>query len=54
MKVTLSDKAAPASWGDDALLSNYADGFDIHLQGNADRADRIQQAARKISILGVS
>jgi PepB aminopeptidase len=53
MKVTLSDKAAPASWGDDALLSNYADGFDIHLQENAGRADRIQQAARKISILGI-
>ena len=54
MKITISDKSAPAEWGVNALLSNTADGFDIHLNASEDRLDKIQQAARKISALGVS
>ncbi len=54
MKITLSDKSAPTEWGDNALLSNTVDGFDIHLNASEDRLDKIQQAARKISALGVS
>jgi PepB aminopeptidase len=53
MKITLSDTAAPASWGEDALLSSSDEGFSIHLRPDEERLDRVQQAARKISLLGV-
>ena len=56
MHVSLSDKTAPAQWGENALLSTTAEGLDIHLavnQEQIDRTDRIQQAARKVSVMGV-
>ena len=53
MKVSISDKAAPPGWGEDALLTSNSDGFDIHLPKEDDRSAVIQQAARKISVLGV-
>lgn len=53
MKITLSDTAAPANWGADALLSSSDECFAIHLQSSEGRLKRIQQAARRISLLGV-
>ena len=53
MKIILSDTTAPANWGADALLSSNGEGFGIHLQPGEDRLERIQQAARRISLLGV-
>ncbi|MFT5115977.1 MAG: PepB aminopeptidase [Parasphingorhabdus sp.] len=53
MLVSLSDNPAPAQWGENALLSTIAEGFNIHLLAHQDREDRIQQAARKISVMGV-
>ena len=53
MKVSISDKTAPASWGENAMLASSGEGFDIHLPQDDDRSAIIQQAARKISVLGV-
>jgi len=53
MKITLSDTAAPGTWGADAMLSGNDAGFAIHLRPGDDRLDQIQQAARKISLLGL-
>jgi PepB aminopeptidase len=53
MKITLSDKAAAAIWGADATLSGNDEGFAIHLRPGEDRLDQIQQAARKLSLLGL-
>ena len=53
MKVSISSKSAPTSWGENALLASTSEGFDIHLPPDDDRSAAIQQAARKISVLGV-
>jgi PepB aminopeptidase len=53
MKVSISSKSAPTSWGENALLASSSEGFDIHLPPDDDRSAAIQQAARKISVLGV-
>ncbi len=56
MHVSLSNNTAPAQWGENALLSTTAEGLDIHLpvnQDQVDRTDRIQQAARRVSVMGV-
>ena len=53
MKITLSQKPAPAIWGEKAILSTNAGGFDIHLTPADVRLDTIQRAARKISAQGL-
>jgi len=53
MKVSISDKTAPVGWGENALLASNSEGFDIHLPIGEERSAVIQQAARKISVLGV-
>ena len=53
MEISLDHNPARADWGDDALLSASTGGFQIHLVAEQDRLDRIQRAARKISLLGI-
>lgn len=53
MEITLDRDPAPPAWGEDALLSSSNTGFCIHLAAARDPLARIQQAARKISALGV-
>ncbi|MCP4983884.1 MAG: aminopeptidase PepB [Gammaproteobacteria bacterium] len=53
MKVTITSETAASIWGANAILSNRADGFNIHLTSVENRLDTIQQAARKISAQGV-
>ena len=56
MHVSLSNNTAPTQWGENALVSTTAEGLDIHLpvsQNQVDRTDRIQQAARRVSVMGI-
>ncbi|MCJ8271860.1 MAG: aminopeptidase PepB [Psychrosphaera sp.] len=51
MKVKISSQAAPAHWGEQAILSADAEGFVIHTSDN--NAETVQRAARKIEEQGI-
>lgn len=52
MKVMLTTDAAPACWGDKALLSFHNDEVHIHT-GENEVARRVQQAGRKLDGMGI-
>ena len=53
MKIKLSSAAAPAQWGDKAILSADEQGFVIHITMD-NTLDTIQRAARRIEGQGIS
>lgn len=53
MKVMLTTDAAPACWGDKALLSFQNDEVRVHLDGNGEPARRVQQVGRKLDGMGI-
>lgn len=53
MQVQISSQAAPAQWGDKAILSANSDGFVVHI-GDDNQLNTIQRAARRIEGQGIS
>lgn len=53
MKVWLTTDAAPACWGDKALLSFQNDEVRVHLGENGEPVRRVQQAGRKLDGMGI-
>ncbi len=51
MKVKISSQAAPAHWGEQAILSADAEGYVIHTSDNC--TETVQRAARKIEAQGM-
>ncbi|GAA3698882.1 aminopeptidase PepB [Oceanisphaera sediminis] len=53
MKVVLCAEAAPAQWGDKALLSFKDDEARVHVPNAAEQERKAQQAGRKLDAMGI-